>query len=117
MLNTGLVVVVTEEPLVRKVLTDTLEVEGWVVLSLDDGAELFDFVELISAHPSRRIVPRLVVADAEVPGPSVFETAQWARQHGLDVPFVLFTGTADEKTRDLARALGAVEVVHHALAA
>ncbi|MDP1823727.1 MAG: response regulator [Archangium sp.] len=117
MLNTGLVVVVTEEPLVRKVLTDTLEAEGWVVLALDDGAELLDFVEFVSAHPGRRIAPRLVVADAAVPGPSVFETADWARRHGVEVPFVLFTGAADQKTKDLARALGAVEVVHDALAA
>lgn len=117
MLNPGLVVVVTEEPRVRKVLTDTLEGEGWVVLALDDGAELLDFVEFVSDHPTRRIAPRLVVADAAVPGPSVFETAEWARRHGVDVPFVLFTGADDEKTKDLARALGAVEVAHDALAA
>jgi CheY-like chemotaxis protein len=115
--NPGLVVVVTEEPLVRKVLTDTLEGEGWVVLALDDGAELLDFVEFVSAHPGRRIVPRLVVADAAAPGPSVFETADWARRNGVEVPFVLFTGADDPKSRDLARALGAVEVVHDALAA
>lgn len=111
MLNPGLVVVVTEEPAVRKTLTDTLEGEGWVVVPLDDGAELSDFLEFVTEHPDRRVTPRLIVADASVPGPSVFESAAWARLKGLSVPFVFFTASEDENAKDLARALGSVEVV------
>jgi CheY-like chemotaxis protein len=106
----GVVVVVTEEEAVRRVLTSTLENEGWVVLALEDGGELFDFMEFMSEHPSVRGVPRLIVADVSVPGPSVFEVAAWARLKGLDVPFVLFTDDRDESSKNLARALGAVEL-------
>ena len=95
----------------RSVLSGALEDEGWVVLPLEDGAELFDFIEFITEHPSAKGVPRLIVADASVPGPSVFEAAAWARLRGLAVPFVLFTGEDDENAKDLARALGAVEVI------
>jgi DNA-binding response OmpR family regulator len=109
-LNPGLVVVVTEEARVRKTLTDSLEAEGWVVLSLDDGAELFDFIELVIANPGRRVMPRLIVADTAVPGPGVFEVAAWARSRGLSVPFVLFSAADDENAKELARAIGCVEV-------
>ena len=111
MQNPGVVVVVSEEVEVRSVLTGALESEGWVVLALEDGAELFDFIEFITEHPKAKGVPRLIVADASVPGPSVFEAAAWARLKGLDVPFVVFTAADDENAKDRARALGAVEVV------
>ncbi len=84
----GLVVIVTEEEAVRRVLTSTLEAEGWVVLALEDGGELFDFMEFISEHPSVRGVPRLIVADPSVPGPSVVEVTEWAKLKGLDVPWL-----------------------------
>lgn len=106
----GVVVVVTEEEAARRVLTSALEGEGWVVLALEDGGELFDFMEFISEHPNVRGVPRLIVADASAPGPSVFEVVTWARLKGLEVPFVVFTEDQDENTRALARALGAVEL-------
>ena len=108
-MNPGVVVVVTEQEAVRRVLTSTLENEGWVVLALEDGAELFDFMEFMTEHASVRGVPRLIVADVSVPGPSVCEVAAWARLKGLDVPFVLFTEDHDASSKELAKALGAVE--------
>ena len=110
MSNPGVAVVVTEEEAVRRVLTTTLEQEGWAVLCLEDGGELFDFMEFISEHPNVRGVPRLIVADANVPGPSVFEVVAWSRLKGFDVPFVVFTEDQDVNARQLASALGAVEV-------
>lgn len=86
----GLVVVVTEEAAACRVLTHTLEAEGWVVVPLDDGGELFDFLEFISAHPGSRGAPQLIVADASVPGPRAVDVVAWARSRGLDVPLVLF---------------------------
>jgi DNA-binding response OmpR family regulator len=106
----GVVVVVTEEAEVRARLSELLESEGWVVLPLEDGCELFDFVEFISDNPGRRSAPRLIIADAQVPGPSVFETAAWARLNGLEVPFIVFSPADDEAARDVARAIGAIEI-------
>lgn len=102
----GVVVVVTEETAVLSTLTLALEAEGWVVLPLEDGAELYDYVEFIIEHPKREGGPRLIIADASVPGPSVLEVAAWAMLKGLSVPFLFFRKGED------ARA-----AVHDALAA
>ncbi|MFT3713392.1 MAG: hypothetical protein QM817_37525 [Archangium sp.] len=105
----GLVVVVTETQLLLDVLTHELEGAGWTVLALEDGAELFDFIELMSERPGRRL-PQLIIADATSPGPSVLEVCAWARLKGLRMPFIVLADRADEATKDLARALGGVEI-------
>lgn len=86
MQNPGVAVVVTEAEEVRRAITLTLESEGWVVLPLEDGAELFDFVEFISENPLRMGAPRLVVTELDLPGPSIFETIAWARVCGPSCP-------------------------------
>lgn len=111
MKSRGLVVIVTAVPAVRQKLAESLEGDAWVVLSLRDSGELFDFVELVAAQPGRVPPLKLVVVDETVPVRSAFEVAAWARLKGLDVPFVLFTEREDEKTKDLARAIGGVTVV------
>lgn len=110
MQNPGVAVVVTEAEEVRRAITRTLESEGWVVLPLEDGAELFDFVEFISENPLRMGAPRLVVTELDLPGPSIFETIAWARVCGLELPFVLLAKDDDDDAKERARSLGAVEV-------
>lgn len=107
----GLVVIVTTAPIARQHVSDALEAEGWSVLTLHDCAELYELVELLASHRGRADALKLVVADATVPGASVFEVAAWARLKGLTVPFVLFAAREDEHLKDLARALGGVKVV------
>lgn len=90
MRNAELVVIVSEDPLVIRSLTRTFESEGAVVLALEDGAELRDYVQLLIEQPHRRIEPRVIVVDAQVPGPDVQGTAVWARHHGFEFPIVVF---------------------------
>jgi DNA-binding response OmpR family regulator len=106
-----LVVVVSSAQSVRKKLGQTLEEDDYGVLSLRDGGELLDFVELVAARPSRSPPLRLIVVDETVPLRTALEIAAWARLKTLEVPFVLFAAREDEKAHDLARAIGAVTVV------
>lgn len=103
----GLVVVVSEADAVRESLTRALEARRWVVLALDDGAELFDFFDILLESPRHR-VPRLIIADAAVPGPDVLDTCAEARRHGLDVPFLVLADEASEAMKTRASQLGRV---------
>jgi CheY-like chemotaxis protein len=109
--NRGLVVVVSAVSVVRQRLAQSLEADAYGALALRDGSELFDFVERVAARPESLPPLRLIVIDDTVPVRSAFEIAAWARLKGLEAPFVLFTDRDDEKTHDLARAIGAVTVV------
>lgn len=104
----GLVAVVSADPTARAALTRALEGEGFAVLALHDCAELLELVEQVRRRPGTL---RLVAADASVGCAGVLEVAAWARLAGLEVPFLLFAERADERTRDLARAVGGVRVV------
>ena len=85
-----LVVVVSEDADVVRSFTSTFESHGDVVLVLDDGAELRDYVQLLIEQPHRRLEPRLIVVDATVPGPSAETTTLWARAHGLTFQILTF---------------------------
>lgn len=90
MQKSDLIVIVSEDPQVCRTLTATFEARGDVVLVLDDGAELRDYVQLLLEQPHRRLEPRLVVVDSTVPGPPAEATAVWARHHGLRFPILTF---------------------------
>ncbi|MFZ5440056.1 MAG: hypothetical protein ACOZQL_08610 [Myxococcota bacterium] len=103
-------VVVIESTEVRQSVTITLEAEGWVVLPLEDAAELFDFIEFLRENPLRLGAPRLVVTEPGLPGPSLFEVIAWARVCGLTLPFIVLTPDDDDDAKERARSLGAVEL-------
>ena len=103
-----LVVVVSEAQTLQNVLRHTLEADGWTVLPLEDGSELFDFLELVADATARS--PQLVVIDASVPGPSVPELITWAREHELPIPFVVMVRERDSQLDELARTFGGVEL-------
>ena len=92
---------------VREALMRALEARRWVVLALDDGAELFDFFDLLLESPRHR-VPRLIIADAAVPGPDVLDTCAEARRQGLDVPFLVLADEVSEAMKTRASQLGRV---------
>lgn len=99
----ALAVVVTESQLLEDLLRRSLEAQGFVVLALEDGGELSDFLELMDDPHGRQ--PQLVLMDATVPGPSALELAAGARRRGMTFPFAVLTSTLDESTRDVARSL------------
>jgi DNA-binding response OmpR family regulator len=103
----GLVVVVSGADAVREALMRALEARRWVVLALDDGAELFDFFDLLLESPRHR-VPRLIIDDAAVPGPDVLDTCAEARRQGLDVPFLVLADEVSEAMKTRASQLGRV---------
>ncbi len=91
------VLVIEDEPVLRDVLTDNLEHEGYQVTSTGNG------LEAIRVWPEAR--PHLVVLDVMLPGLSGFEICERMRRTGDTTP-VLFL-SARSQPEDRIRGLSA----------
>lgn len=91
------VLIIEDEPVLRDVLTDNLEHEGYQVTSTGNG------LEAISAWPETK--PDLVVLDVMLPGLSGFDICERMRRTGDTTP-VLFL-SARSQPEDRIRGLSA----------
>lgn len=83
----------------RWALEQALELEGFEVMSFEDGAELLDFFEANGVRTAD-----VVIADLNMPGRSGIEGLERARERGLTAPIFVVTGeTGDELRARVAR--------------
>ncbi len=87
----------------REVLEKALELEGFEVVSFEDGAELVDY---FSMAKGRVRWPDAIVTDLGMPGRSGLEAVQLARKRGIEAPVFIVTGNADPQIRAQAAHLG-----------
>ncbi len=87
----------------REALQMALEMEGFEVVSFEDGAELVDYFGI--AGGSLRW-PDFIITDLGMPGRSGLEAIQVARSRGAEVPVFVVTGSADPELRAQAARLG-----------
>lgn len=85
----------------RWALEQALEIEGFEVLSFEDGAELLDFFELNGARTAD-----VVIADLNMPGRSGIEGLERARARGLTAPIFVVTGESGAELRARVGRLG-----------
>jgi CheY-like chemotaxis protein len=86
------ILVIDDDPDVRRFLADTLDSLGFAVVQAEDGpAGLAAFAR----HP-----PDLVILDYAMPGMTGAEVAQSVRAHTKDLPILFATGYADTKALD-----------------
>lgn len=94
------VLVVDDEPLVRRVTTRHLEREGYRVLGASNGQEALAVLE---AHPVD-----LVVSDITMPDCDGIMLMEAMRGRGIDLPVILVTGVPSTESAVAAVRLGAV---------
>ncbi len=89
------ILVVEDERHMAEVIADNLELEGWKVDVVGDGAEA---LELIRADP-----PSLVLLDVMLPGMDGFEVCENLRREGNQVPILFLTArsSGDDRVRGL----------------
>ncbi len=84
------ILVIDDDPSIRSLLTDVLEVEGFAVRAAEDG---FAGLRMIEADR-----PDCVVLDVMMPGMDGHAVLQRIRaaEDGLDLPVVMLTAAADD---------------------
>jgi CheY-like chemotaxis protein len=91
----------------RALLSEALEREGWLVLALEDGFELADYLDF-AAHGRP---PSVVLTDLRMPGLNGLEAIERARARGLKCPVVVMTSWPDDRVKAHAAALGVKAVI------
>ena len=95
-----LAMIVDDSLSVRRVLTRTLERDGWQVLGAKDGVEALEMLAWAT--------PRVIVLDIEMPRMDGYELTSLIRNHPdhHDLPIAMLTSRAGEKHRRKAFDLG-----------
>jgi two-component system, cell cycle sensor histidine kinase and response regulator CckA len=88
---TGQILVVDDEPLVRRQLRRSLELQGYTTLEAEDGAACLRILE--------GVTPSLLILDATMPGLSGADVVREVRRRELDVPILLTSGYMDTNLR------------------
>lgn len=100
-----LILLVEDDDLYGKVVTDFLEENELTVVWLKEGTNVIS--------EFKKITPRLVILDVELPGKDGFQVALEIRKINGVVPIIFMTGTAFEKESydNAYRLLGAVNYI------
>jgi len=96
------VLVVEDDPVLTRVLSDNLTYEGFDVKCVSDG--------LLATNAAKEFVPDLVLLDVNLPGMSGFELTKAWRQAGR-MPIILLTAKVQKSDKVLGLQLGADDYI------
>jgi two-component system, cell cycle sensor histidine kinase and response regulator CckA len=85
------ILIVDDEPLVRRQMRRTLELQGYNTLEAQDGPACLRVLESIR--------PGLLILDVTMPGMSGFEVARDVRAQGLTFPILMTSGYVEDSLR------------------
>ena len=97
------ILVVDDEPMVRDVLSRYLSLEGFGVLSAEDGEQ--------ALARYREAAPDLVLLDLMLPKIDGYEVFRRIREHGGQTPVIMLTARGEETDRIVGLELGADDYV------
>jgi len=92
------ILIVDEEEPLTDVLSMALDLEGWVVQSVRDGASVPAAVE--------EFAPHIILLDVMLPDALGFDVVASLRSSGVDTPVVFLTGRASDEDRLAAYTAG-----------
>jgi DNA-binding NtrC family response regulator len=88
------VMVVDDEPLIRSLMTERLDLEGYTVLAAATAEEA---IKILRAHSVQA-----VISDVRMPGPmDGIGLALWVKEHEPEVPIILVSGHDGAKVKRL----------------
>jgi CheY-like chemotaxis protein len=90
-------------------LAGVLSHDGYRVVTVQDGLELFDYLSLAARSAGRLALPRLVVSDVELAGCSGLDACRRLRRLPARLPVVLLA--SDRMAARAALLAGACDVV------
>ena len=96
------IMIVDDEPEIRRLLKRTLELEGYGVTSAEDGNSALATME--------ECQPDLVMLDIVMPGLNGFQVLNLIREHS-DVPIIMLTGRCEVTSLRDALVLGADDFI------
>jgi sigma-B regulation protein RsbU (phosphoserine phosphatase) len=85
------IVVIEDDPAIRRGLSDSLRGESFDVLAAADGIDGYNMV--------RDSIPDLVILDLTLPGMNGYEVCRQIRRHGLATPILMLTAKDQESSR------------------
>ena len=96
------IMIVDDEPEIRRLLKRTLELEGYGVTSADNGSSALATI--------KECQPDLVMLDIVMPGLNGFQVLNLIREHS-DVPIIMLTGRCEVTSLRDALVLGADDYI------
>lgn len=105
------VLVAEADDALRGVLCSCLTAEGYRVVAVEDGLELFDYLNLAEASRGRVPLPRLVLSDVELDGCTGLAACRRLRATSGRLPVVLIAAAGDLKAQRDAMLAGASDVL------
>jgi CheY-like chemotaxis protein len=94
----------------RELVASSLRRDGFEVVELRDGGELFDHIGISWVGPPDHRRPDLVISDVRMPGFSGLEILDILRQADWALPVILITAFGDADLHQEAQRLGAAAV-------
>jgi two-component system KDP operon response regulator KdpE len=101
-MNSANILVVDDEPQIRRVLRSTLSFRGYTIIEVSSGEEAIDLVG--------RVKPDLILLDVNLPGMSGIETCREIRRT-TDAPIIMLTVRSAERDKVIALDAGADDYV------
>ena len=101
-MSSGNILVVDDEPQIRRVLRSTLSFRGYTISEAQTGEEALELV--------RKIKPDLILLDVNLPGMSGIETCREIRR-ASDAPIIMLTVRNSERDKVVALDVGADDYV------
>ena len=106
-----LVLVVEEDDEERATLCEGLSREGYRVVAVEDGLELFDYLDLVQATAGRVKMPDVIVSDVELSGCGGVTACRELHHQHPETPVVLLSPSLDSRTWVAAERAGAADVL------
>ncbi len=106
-----IVVVAEDDDDFRKLLMNALAGDDRQLIEIEDGAELFDYLEFVVARGVQYQLPDLILTDVQMPGASGLDVVSLARARGVACPVVILTAFPDEHLLEAASYLSGAWVL------
>lgn len=105
------VLVVDDEPLVRRMVAQLLTLAGYDVALAVDGVDLLDQYESAALACWPQAPFAVILSDVDMPRRDGFEAIRELRARNIATPVILMSGRFDKSFRESALALGAAEIL------